>query len=118
MRYVCKYGYNEHDINIRSTTGCIRLPGPGASDLENLKKRFSDDILRIVLSGSGCRYLSVSYMPGLFHYSQAKLVVFWLSLSIIGLLSIRIKKTRPLLRSPLKITSPTRNLLLYRFPLC
>lgn len=43
------------------------LPGPSAQDLENLDKRFSDDILKIELSGPEHHHLSVVDVPGLFH---------------------------------------------------
>jgi hypothetical protein len=43
------------------------LPGPSAVDLENLTKRFSDDILKIELSGPDHHHLSVVDVPGLFH---------------------------------------------------
>ncbi|KFY88242.1 hypothetical protein V498_06867 [Pseudogymnoascus sp. VKM F-4517 (FW-2822)] len=42
------------------------LPGPN-SDIENLEKRFSDDILKIELSGPHHTNLSVVDVPGLFH---------------------------------------------------
>lgn len=43
------------------------VPGPNTESLENLDKRFSDDILRIELSGPEQRHLSVVDVPGLFH---------------------------------------------------
>lgn len=43
------------------------VPGPTAIDLENLDKRFADDILRIELSGPTHSHLSVVDVPGLFH---------------------------------------------------
>jgi hypothetical protein len=43
------------------------LPGPSTKDLENLEKRFSDDILKIELSGPDHQHLSVVDVPGLFH---------------------------------------------------
>jgi hypothetical protein len=43
------------------------LPGPSAQDLEDLDKRFSDDILKIELSGPEHHHLSVVDVPGLFH---------------------------------------------------
>ena len=43
------------------------LPNSQAEDLENLDKRFSDDILKIELSGPEHRHLSVVDVPGLFH---------------------------------------------------
>ncbi|KAL4915862.1 P-loop containing nucleoside triphosphate hydrolase protein [Aspergillus aurantiobrunneus] len=41
--------------------------GPGTTDMENIDKRFSDDILKIELSGPGHHHLSVVDVPGLFH---------------------------------------------------
>ncbi|ORY19613.1 P-loop containing nucleoside triphosphate hydrolase protein [Clohesyomyces aquaticus] len=46
---------------------CMGVPGPSTKDLEDLEKRFSDDILRIELSGPDHHHLSVVDVPGLFH---------------------------------------------------
>lgn len=46
------------------------LPGPSVGCLENIRKRFSDDILRIELSGPDHHHLSVVDVPGLFHSKQ------------------------------------------------
>lgn len=44
------------------------LPAPNTEgNLENLDKRFSDDVLKIELSGPEHRHLSVVDVPGLFH---------------------------------------------------
>lgn len=43
------------------------LPAMGERDVENLEKRFSDDVLRIELSGPQHHHLSVVDVPGLFH---------------------------------------------------
>ncbi|KAI9759619.1 MAG: hypothetical protein M4579_002187 [Chaenotheca gracillima] len=43
------------------------LPGSSAVNLEDLDKRFSDDILKIELSGPEHSHLSVVDVPGLFH---------------------------------------------------
>ncbi|KAL5048581.1 hypothetical protein BDW71DRAFT_213326 [Aspergillus fruticulosus] len=43
------------------------IPGPNTTDLENIPKRFSDDILRIELSGPEHNHLSVVDVPGLYH---------------------------------------------------
>ncbi len=43
------------------------IPGPGTTDLESIEKRFSDDILKIELSGPDHHHLSVVDVPGLFH---------------------------------------------------
>jgi hypothetical protein len=54
-------------INARQAAECMGLPGPSTTDLENLDKRFSDDILKIELSGPEHHHLSVVDVPGLFH---------------------------------------------------
>ncbi|KAL2825068.1 P-loop containing nucleoside triphosphate hydrolase protein [Aspergillus cavernicola] len=46
---------------------CMGIPGPSTTDLENIEKRFSDDILKIELSGPEHHHLSVVDVPGLFH---------------------------------------------------
>lgn len=43
------------------------LPNSDDQDIENLAKRFSDDILRIEISGPDQHHLSVVDVPGLFH---------------------------------------------------
>ncbi|KAL7946063.1 P-loop containing nucleoside triphosphate hydrolase protein [Trichoderma barbatum] len=43
------------------------LPNSDNQDIENLTKRFSDDILRIEISGPDQHHLSVVDVPGLFH---------------------------------------------------
>lgn len=43
------------------------IPGPSTTNLEDLDKRFSDDILKIELSGPDHEHLSVVDVPGLFH---------------------------------------------------
>ncbi|KAL4879270.1 P-loop containing nucleoside triphosphate hydrolase protein [Aspergillus karnatakaensis] len=43
------------------------IPGPSTTDIENIEKRFSDDILKIELSGPDHQHLSVVDVPGLFH---------------------------------------------------
>ncbi|PLB46308.1 P-loop containing nucleoside triphosphate hydrolase protein [Aspergillus steynii IBT 23096] len=43
------------------------LPGANTKELENLEKRFSDDILKIELSGPNQQHLSIVDVPGLFH---------------------------------------------------
>ncbi|RHZ49646.1 dynamin-like protein [Aspergillus thermomutatus] len=47
------------------------VPGPDTEDLKNMAKRFSDDILRIEISGPHHRNLSVVDVPGLFHNPTA-----------------------------------------------
>lgn len=46
------------------------LPNSDDMDFENLEKRFSDDILRIEISGPDQHHLSVVDVPGLFHSMQ------------------------------------------------
>ncbi|KAF2032549.1 dynamin [Setomelanomma holmii] len=48
---------------------CMGIPGPSTKDLENLERRFSDDILKIELSGPQHHHLSVVDVPGMFHNS-------------------------------------------------
>jgi hypothetical protein len=55
------------------------LPGPSTKDLEDLEKRFSDDILKIELSGPDHHHLSVVDVPGLFHSEQE----FWIRWTIL-----------------------------------
>ncbi|KAL6233526.1 hypothetical protein BDW75DRAFT_241925 [Aspergillus navahoensis] len=43
------------------------IPGPTKADLESIPKRFSDDILKIELSGPEHNHLSVVDVPGLYH---------------------------------------------------
>lgn len=47
------------------------LPNSDNQDIENLEKRFSDDILRIEISGPDQHHLSVVDVPGLFHSKTA-----------------------------------------------
>lgn len=46
------------------------VPGPKTTNLEDVEKRFSDDILKIELSGPDHRHLSVVDVPGLFHSKE------------------------------------------------
>lgn len=49
------------------------LPNSDGQDIENLTKRFSDDILRIEISEPDQHHLSVVDVPGLFHSKIAPL---------------------------------------------
>ena len=49
------------------------LSGPNEIELENLSKRFSDDVLKFELSGPDYHHLSVVDVPGLFHSELAPL---------------------------------------------
>jgi hypothetical protein len=43
------------------------IPGPSTKDLEDVEKRFSDDVLKIELSGPEQHHLSVVDVSRLFH---------------------------------------------------
>lgn len=43
------------------------LPRAGATGLDNIEKRFSDNVLKVELSGPEHNHLSVVDVPGLFH---------------------------------------------------
>ena len=47
------------------------LPSAKDKNIENLTKRFSDDILKIELSGPEHHHLSVVDVPGLFHSNDS-----------------------------------------------
>ncbi|KAL3482061.1 P-loop containing nucleoside triphosphate hydrolase protein [Aspergillus californicus] len=64
---VDQFGVNEFTRIFDQAAECMGIPGPNTEDLENLEKRFSDDILKIELSGPDQRHLSVVDVPGLFH---------------------------------------------------
>ena len=49
------------------------LPSVKEKSLENLTKRFSDDILKIELSGPDHHHLSVVDVPGLFHSNEPQM---------------------------------------------
>ncbi|RDW67405.1 dynamin family protein [Aspergillus mulundensis] len=51
----------------RSAAEAMGIPGPSTTNIENIDKRFSDDILKIELSGPEHHHLSVVDVPGLFH---------------------------------------------------
>lgn len=48
------------------------VPAPKMVDLEDVEKRFSDDIFKIELSRADHRHLSVVDVPGLFHSKEKK----------------------------------------------
>jgi hypothetical protein len=52
------------------------VPSPNTESLENLKKCFLDDILKIKLSGLEQQHLSMVNIPSLFHSKAAT----WISL--------------------------------------
>ncbi|PYH75340.1 P-loop containing nucleoside triphosphate hydrolase protein [Aspergillus uvarum CBS 121591] len=62
-----QFGVGEFTRIFDEAAECMQVPGPTTENLENLKKRFSDDILKIELSGPGQKHLSVVDVPGLFH---------------------------------------------------
>jgi GTPase SAR1 family protein len=54
-------------VTVAQAAECMGLPGPSTTDLENVEKRFSDDILKTELTGPDHHHLSVVDVPGLFH---------------------------------------------------
>ncbi|KAK9604807.1 hypothetical protein V6Z93_002758 [Aspergillus fumigatus] len=62
-----QFGPTEFTRLFDEAAQCMGVPGPNTESLENLDKRFSDDILKIELSGPEQRHLSVVDVPGLFH---------------------------------------------------
>ncbi|KAF2008465.1 hypothetical protein BU24DRAFT_415823 [Aaosphaeria arxii CBS 175.79] len=52
---------------IAEAAECMRLPASSAKDLEDVDKRFSDDVLKIELAGPDQHHLSFVDVPGLFH---------------------------------------------------
>ncbi|EKV08712.1 hypothetical protein PDIG_65760 [Penicillium digitatum PHI26] len=61
------FGCQEFEDIFDEAACCMGIPGPKAKNLEDVEKRFSDDILKIELSGPDHRNLSVVDVPGLFH---------------------------------------------------
>ncbi|KAJ5932821.1 hypothetical protein N7516_007310 [Penicillium verrucosum] len=61
------FGCQEFEDIFDEAASCMGIPGPKAKNLEDVEKRFSDDILKIELSGPNHRHLSVVDVPGLFH---------------------------------------------------
>ncbi|KAI2696871.1 hypothetical protein CBS147332_8834 [Penicillium roqueforti] len=61
------FGCQEFEDIFDQAASCMGIPGPKAKNLEDVEKRFSDDILKIELSGPDHRHLSVVDVPGLFH---------------------------------------------------
>jgi hypothetical protein len=53
----------------RNTQAAIAmgLPPSTMKDVDNLERRFSDDVLSITLSGPEHQHLSIVDVPGLFH---------------------------------------------------
>jgi hypothetical protein len=43
------------------------LPTPNSGNIEDMAKRFSDDVFKIEISGPTHHHLSVVDVPGLFH---------------------------------------------------
>lgn len=58
------------------------VPGPKTANLEDVEKRFSDDILKIELSGPDHRHLSVVDVPGLFHSKEISRYVEYFAKSL------------------------------------
>ncbi|KAJ5291536.1 hypothetical protein N7478_000787 [Penicillium angulare] len=61
------FGCQEFEDIFDEAASCMGIPGPRTKNLEDVEKRFSDDILKIELSGPDHRHLSVVDVPGLFH---------------------------------------------------
>ncbi|PIG84605.1 hypothetical protein AARAC_010921 [Aspergillus arachidicola] len=61
------FGCQEFEDIFDEAATCMGIPGPKTKNLEDVEKRFSDDILKIELSGPDHRHLSVVDVPGLFH---------------------------------------------------
>ncbi|KAJ6016561.1 hypothetical protein N7540_011152 [Penicillium herquei] len=61
------FGCQEFEDIFDEAATCMGVPGPKTTNLEEVGKRFSDDILKIELSGPDHRHLSVVDVPGLFH---------------------------------------------------
>ncbi|CAG8424117.1 unnamed protein product [Penicillium salamii] len=61
------FGCQEFEDIFDEAASCMGIPGPKAKNLEDVERRFSDDILKIELSGPDHRHLSVVDVPGLFH---------------------------------------------------
>ncbi|KAL4869856.1 hypothetical protein BDV12DRAFT_70161 [Aspergillus spectabilis] len=64
---VDNFGSDEFGRVFDEAAEAMGIPGPSTTDLENIEKRFSDDILKIELSGPEHHHLSVVDVPGLFH---------------------------------------------------
>ncbi|KAL4962935.1 dynamin family protein [Aspergillus stella-maris] len=62
-----QFGSDEFGKVFDEAAAVMGIPGPSTTELENIDKRFSDDILKIELSGPGHNHLSVVDVPGLFH---------------------------------------------------
>ncbi|KAJ5766695.1 uncharacterized protein N7511_004311 [Penicillium nucicola] len=54
-------------LRFGQAASCMGIPVSKTTDLEKFDKRFSNDILKIELSGPNHRHLSVVDVPGLFH---------------------------------------------------
>ncbi|KAL4994952.1 P-loop containing nucleoside triphosphate hydrolase protein [Aspergillus recurvatus] len=66
-----QFGVAEFTRIFDEAAGCMGVPGPTTENLEDLTKRFPDDILKIELSGPEHRHLSVVDAPGLFHSKRS-----------------------------------------------
>ncbi|KAL3453173.1 P-loop containing nucleoside triphosphate hydrolase protein [Aspergillus insuetus] len=64
---VNQFGSEEFGKIFNKAAEFMGLPGPNTKDVENISKRFSDDTLKIELSGPDQHHLSVVDVPGLFH---------------------------------------------------
>ncbi|KAL5334146.1 P-loop containing nucleoside triphosphate hydrolase protein [Aspergillus crustosus] len=64
---IAEFGTDEFGRVFDEAAEAMGIPGPSTTDIENIDKRFSDDILKIELSGPEHNHLSVVDVPGLFH---------------------------------------------------
>ncbi|KAL2845912.1 hypothetical protein BJY01DRAFT_247426 [Aspergillus pseudoustus] len=62
-----RFGSEEFGKIFDEAAEFMGLPGQNAKNIENASKRFSDDILKMELSGPDQHHLSVVDVPGLFH---------------------------------------------------
>ncbi|KAL4733846.1 P-loop containing nucleoside triphosphate hydrolase protein [Aspergillus similis] len=62
-----QFGREEFGRVFNEAAEIMGIPGPSTTDLENIDKRFADDILKIELSGPEHHHLSVVDSPGLYH---------------------------------------------------
>lgn len=75
MRYVVVFrGFP--DTHQRQAAVRMGLPDQNTQNLEDLEKRFSDDILRIEFSSPEHHHLSVVDVPGLFHSKKSAYLGF------------------------------------------
>lgn len=67
MRWVTVQLRSFHTVDKLQAAAHMGLPTSTSEPVDELPKRFSDDILRIELAGPEHHHLSVVDVPGLFH---------------------------------------------------